>query len=83
MILGTYYDEELLPMRTAVFTSSGLLGSLFSGVLQAAIYKNMEDYNGIRGWRWLFIIDFLITIPIVILDSSASRMNHKFPNHFI
>ena len=26
----------------------------------------MEDYNGIRGWRWLFIIDFLITIPIVI-----------------
>lgn len=66
LILGTYYDEELLPMRTAVFTSSGLLGSLFSGVLQAAIYKNMEDYNGIRGWRWLFIIDFLITIPIVI-----------------
>ena len=42
LILGTYYDEELLPMRTAVFTSSGLLGSLFSGVLQAAIYKTWK-----------------------------------------
>ncbi|EMG50184.1 FEN2 Pantothenate transporter FEN2 [Candida maltosa Xu316] len=66
LILGSYYDENLLPIRTAVFTSSGLLGSLFSGVLQAAIYKNMDGYNGIRGWRWLFIIDFLITLPIVI-----------------
>ena len=66
LILGSYYDEELLPMRTAIFTSSGLLGSLFSGVLQAAIYKNMDGHNGIRGWRWLFIIDFIITLPIVI-----------------
>ncbi|KAK6458183.1 pantothenate transporter FEN2 [Scheffersomyces xylosifermentans] len=66
LILGTYYEEELLPFRTAIFTSSGLVGSIFSSVLQAAIFENMDDYNGIRGWRWLFIIDFLITIPVVI-----------------
>ena len=83
LILGTYYDEELLPMRTAVFTSSGLLGSLFSGVLQAAIYKNMEDYNGIRGWRWLFIIDFLITIPIVIFGFFCFPDEPQISNHFI
>ncbi|ABN66021.2 Pantothenate transporter FEN2 (Fenpropimorph resistance protein 2) [Scheffersomyces stipitis CBS 6054] len=66
LILGSYYDEELLPFRTAVFTSSGLVGSIFSSVMQAAIYENMDDYRGIRGWRWLFIIDFIVTVPVVI-----------------
>lgn len=66
LILGTFYDEDLLPFRSAIFTSSGLVGSIISSVLQAAIYKHMDDYRGIRGWRWLFIIDFLITIPVVI-----------------
>lgn len=66
LILGTFYKEDLLPFRTAIFTSSGLVGSLFSSFLQAAIYNNMDDYKGIRGWRWLFIIDFIITLPVVI-----------------
>lgn len=66
LILGMFYKEDLLPFRTAIFTSSGLVGSLFSSFLQAAIYKNMDDYRGIQGWRWLFIIDFLITLPVVI-----------------
>ena len=35
--------------------------------MQSAIYTNMHDLNGIAGWRWLlFIIDFIITIPIAI-----------------
>lgn len=66
LILGSFYEEDLLPFRTAIFTSSGLIGSIFSGFIQAAIYQNMDDYNGIRGWRWLFIVDFLVTIPVVI-----------------
>ena len=66
LVLGSFYEEELLPFRTAIFTSSGLMGSILSSVLQAAIYKHMSGYRGISGWRWLFIIDFLITVPIVI-----------------
>lgn len=66
LILGSFYDEDLLSFRTAIFTSAGLIGSIFSGILQAAIYKNMDGYHGIEGWRWLFIIDFLVTVPVVI-----------------
>jgi ACS family pantothenate transporter-like MFS transporter len=66
LILGSFYEEDMLSFRTAIFTSSGLIGSIFSGFIQAAIYQNMDDYNGIRGWRWLFIVDFLVTIPVVI-----------------
>ncbi|KAG7449348.1 MFS general substrate transporter [Guyanagaster necrorhizus] len=43
-----------------------ILGSWFSGVLQAAIYKHLNGYAGRSGWRWLFIIDGVITLPIAI-----------------
>lgn len=65
LILGSFYSEELLPFRTAVFTSSGLIGLIFSLVMAAAIHNNMDGFRGLAGWRWLFIVDFLVTLPVV------------------
>jgi ACS family pantothenate transporter-like MFS transporter len=39
---------------------------MFSGFLQAAAYTNLHDVHGLAGWRWLFIIDAIITLPIAI-----------------
>ncbi|KAH8830716.1 MFS general substrate transporter [Flagelloscypha sp. PMI_526] len=36
----------------------------FSGVLQAAVYKHLNGHAGRSGWRWLFIIDGVITLPV-------------------
>ncbi|CAK7897196.1 pantothenate transporter Fen2p [[Candida] anglica] len=66
LILGSWYKEEELTKRSAIFTSAGLVGNIFSSTMQAAIYTNMDNLHGIAGWRWLFIIDFIITIPIAI-----------------
>lgn len=65
-VLGNWYKENELTKRSAVFTSSGLIGSIFSGFMQSAIHKNLDGKHGLAGWRWLFIIDFIITIPIII-----------------
>ena len=65
-ILGSWYKPQEIGKRTAIFTSSGLAGTMFSGILQGAIYTNLEGTSGLPGWRWLFIIDFLITLPIAI-----------------
>ena len=65
-ILGSWYKPSEIGKRTAIFTSSGLAGTMFSGFLQGAIYTNLEGASGLRGWRWLFIIDFLITLPIAL-----------------
>lgn len=66
LILGSWYKENELTIRSAIFTSSGLIGSLFSGFMQVSIYNSLNGRRGLAGWRWLFIIDFLITVPIAI-----------------
>lgn len=66
LILGSWYMENELPIRSAIFTSSGLIGSMFSGFMQTSIFKHLNNVNGLEGWRWLFIIDCCITIPIAI-----------------
>lgn len=66
LLLGSWYTEDELAKRAAIFTSLGLLGNIFSLTMQAAIYEHMDNKNGLPGWRWLFIIDFLITVPIAV-----------------
>ncbi|KAF8587874.1 MFS general substrate transporter [Ramaria rubella] len=65
-ILGSWYKPGELGKRSGIFTSSGLAGTLFSGLLQAAVYQNLNGSGGRSGWRWLFIIDSIITFPIAL-----------------
>lgn len=39
---------------------------MFSGYLQAGLYSSMNGHLGLAGWRWLFIMDGVISIPIAI-----------------
>jgi MFS transporter, ACS family, pantothenate transporter len=36
---------------------------MFSGYLQAGIYRGMEGHLGMAGWRWLFIFCGVISLP--------------------
>jgi len=65
-ILGSWYTARELGKRSGIFTSSGLAGTMFGGFLQTAIHSSLNGARGLSGWRWLFIIDGLITIPIAI-----------------
>lgn len=39
---------------------------MFSGYLQAGIYKGMDGHLGLAGWRWLFIFCGVISLPFSI-----------------
>lgn len=65
-ILGAWYTETELGKRSGIFTSSGLAGTLFGGFLQTGIHSSMDGLHGMSGWRWLFIIDGVITMPIAL-----------------
>ncbi|KAJ7632720.1 major facilitator superfamily domain-containing protein [Roridomyces roridus] len=65
-IMGSWYKESELGLRGAIFSSSAQAATIFSGVLQASIYKNLNGLHGIAGFKWLFIICGLITWPIAL-----------------
>ncbi|KAL2841859.1 major facilitator superfamily domain-containing protein [Aspergillus pseudoustus] len=65
-ILGSWYTECELGKRSGIFTASGLAGTMFGGFIQTGIHSSLDGAVGLPGWRWLFIIDGLITLPIAI-----------------
>jgi ACS family pantothenate transporter-like MFS transporter len=40
---------------------------MISGFLQAGAYSGLNGTYGLPGWKWLFIIDGIITVPIALL----------------
>lgn len=40
---------------------------MVSGYLQSAAYTNLSGVAGMPGWRWLFIIDGIFTIPVALI----------------
>ncbi|KAK4689630.1 MFS transporter, ACS family, pantothenate transporter, partial [Tremellales sp. Uapishka_1] len=67
LILGSWYRKEEVFKRAAVFFMGNSLGSMLSGYIQAAAYKHLNGTLGLAGWRWLFVIDGAITLPIAFI----------------
>ncbi|KAG9772731.1 Pantothenate transporter liz1 [Exophiala dermatitidis] len=65
-ILGSWYTEKELGKRSGIFTASGLAGTMFGGFIQSGIYKSMNGLQGLSGWKWLFIVDGIITLPVAL-----------------
>ncbi|KAH8660313.1 putative pantothenate transporter [Xylariales sp. PMI_506] len=65
-VLGAWYTKQELGKRASIFFASAFIGSMFSGYLQAALYGGMNGAAGLSGWRWLFIFDGVITLPMAI-----------------
>ncbi|KAJ9130770.1 putative Pantothenate transporter [Pleurostoma richardsiae] len=65
-VLGGWYTKRELAKRACIFFGSAFVGSMFSGYLQAALYSGMDGVHGLAGWRWLFIFDGVITLPMAL-----------------
>ncbi|KAI1855632.1 hypothetical protein JX265_006035 [Neoarthrinium moseri] len=66
-LLGSWYTPQEIGKRAMIFWLAGSIGNMFSGFLQAAAYTNLNGVHGHAGWRWLFIVDGIITIPLALL----------------
>lgn len=55
-IIGSWYKPKEISKRTAIFTASGQVGTMFAGVMMTAIYKGMGGLGGLEGWQWVFLI---------------------------
>ncbi|CZT03175.1 related to transmembrane transporter Liz1p [Rhynchosporium agropyri] len=65
-VIGSWYKPAEIVKRTALFTASGQVGTMFAGLMMTAIHKGMEGMGNLRGWQWVFIIDGIITLPVAV-----------------
>ncbi|KAF4554500.1 Pantothenate transporter-like protein 1 [Elsinoe fawcettii] len=63
-VFGSWYRPEEVFKRAGVWFLSNNIGVMFGGYMQAAAYTNLNGVHGMAGWRWLFIIDGIISLPI-------------------
>ncbi|OIW26753.1 MFS general substrate transporter [Coniochaeta ligniaria NRRL 30616] len=59
-LLSTWYTRYEVGKRYSVFYLLGCVASAFSGILAYGV-MHMEGLGGLRGWRWIFVIEGLIT----------------------
>ncbi|KAH6972066.1 major facilitator superfamily domain-containing protein [Ilyonectria sp. MPI-CAGE-AT-0026] len=61
-LLMHWYTPSELGKRMGFFSSAASVGGMLSGALQIAILDNLHGKNGLPGWRWLFIINAVMTV---------------------
>ncbi|TAQ86071.1 hypothetical protein B7494_g5617 [Chlorociboria aeruginascens] len=66
-ILGSWYNKRELGKRNGILQSAVSIAPIFSGFLQAGIYNSLNGRAGLAGWRWLFVINGIISLPVAIL----------------
>lgn len=63
--LSMWYTRKELAFRNSVLYSGSLISSAVSGLIGLGILEGMENVKGIAAWRWLFIIEGVITVASV------------------
>lgn len=61
-----WYKREEALRRFSIFFNSVTLAGAFGSLLASAI-QNMDGIQGHRGWRWIFILEGLLTMVLGIL----------------
>jgi MFS family permease len=60
-----WYKRKERQYRIALFFSAASLAGAFGGILAFGIAK-MDGVGGYAGWRWIFILEGLLTIVVAI-----------------
>ncbi|CRG83538.1 hypothetical protein PISL3812_00890 [Talaromyces islandicus] len=65
-LMSTWYTRSELSKRFAYFYAGPALANMFGGLLAAGVLRNMDGYRGLQAWRWLFIIEAIMTLSVAV-----------------
>ncbi|KAJ4307788.1 hypothetical protein N0V84_012492 [Fusarium piperis] len=65
-LLASWYRSDEVFKRAGVWYVSSNIGAAFAGYMQAAAHAGLDGKLGMQGWRWVFIVDGIISLPIAI-----------------
>ncbi|KAK1852230.1 major facilitator superfamily transporter [Colletotrichum chrysophilum] len=66
-LFSSWYTKKELAVRISVLYAAGQMAGAFGGLLGSAIMGGMNGKLGLADWRWLFIIEGTIPIPVAVL----------------
>ena len=61
-VIVYWYTPTELAKRMGFYHSCQAVGQMLSGALQAAISDTLNGHGGLAGWRWLFVVNAIITV---------------------
>lgn len=79
-MISMWYRRREQSKRFMIFWTAGILAGAFAGILAGAIAAGMDGRYGIAGWRWLFLLEGVLTMgvalvcPFTLLDYPATCM---------
>ncbi|KAL1969447.1 hypothetical protein VTN77DRAFT_8885 [Rasamsonia byssochlamydoides] len=66
-LISFWYKHEEAQRRFTLYWSSVIIAGAFGGLLATAI-ANMNGIRGLSNWRWVFILEGILTILVGILS---------------
>lgn len=67
-MFGTFFFRpDQIARRSMVFYFGQYLGILTSGLLSGSIMRSLDGTNGLAAWRWIFIVDGIISLVVGII----------------
>lgn len=84
-ILGTYYSPLELAKRSVILQATTSIGSFFGGYVASGVYTGLNGVNGRAGWRWVFIIDGVISIGLILFQVFffPDRLSNRKPDFIL
>ncbi|KAI1825787.1 allantoate permease [Xylaria intraflava] len=68
-LMSSWYTRKEMAYRIAWFYSGSSLSNAFGGLIGAGVLSGLSGAHGISGWRWLFIIEGVITISVALTST--------------
>jgi MFS family permease len=66
-ILSLFYTRKEVATRIAILYTGNILATAFAGLIAAGIFHGMDNLGGIAGWKWLFILQGIVTFLVALV----------------
>ncbi|KAL2844799.1 major facilitator superfamily domain-containing protein [Aspergillus pseudoustus] len=82
-IFGCWYRRDETGRRGSIFYVGNTLGGLTASLIQSAASQRLHNVAGLAGWRWMYIICALMTIPVGIVGFLILPGTPDKPNRLV
>ncbi|ODV91547.1 hypothetical protein CANCADRAFT_72590 [Tortispora caseinolytica NRRL Y-17796] len=65
-LISMYYKQCELQRRITIFFAASVIAGAFGGLLAFA-FMQMHGIRGIEGWRWIFIMEGILSVLVAVL----------------